>query len=307
MNKLAIVIPYYKIDFFEETLQSVAAQTNKNFTLYIGNDASPNSPLPLIQKYFKESDYKYFYYEENLGGKNLAMQWERILENVNEEWFQILGDDDMIADNFVHEFHSIIQTLVSENASVLRVNRFTVDDHNKLISEDLLKEGLLKSTDLFEMGYYGKTTTSLSEFIFRLGDYHQFKFDKIPLAWGTDVLAFLKFSGFRNIFINNNSFVNVKVTTKSITGNSSDLLQVKEDAFNVFREIILNQYSKHFKKKFIDKLVRDYLEYCWKTHKKPHLNLASIFLKKMDFLSFIKKNITLFKINNRNKKFNDGR
>ena len=53
MNQLAIIIPYYKIDFFEETLQSVAAQTNKNFTLYIGNDASPNSPLPLIQKYFK--------------------------------------------------------------------------------------------------------------------------------------------------------------------------------------------------------------------------------------------------------------
>ena len=307
MTNLAIVIPYYKIDFFEETLQSVAAQTNRNFTLYIGNDASSDNPLPLIKKYFTESEFTYFDYKENLGGKNLAMQWERILENVNEEWFQILGDDDMISRNFIEEFHSIIKKVESENASVVRVNRFAVDLNNKLIREDLLEEGLLKSTDLFEMGYCGKTTTSLSEFIFRLRDYHKFKFDKIPLAWGTDVLAFLKFSNFKNIFVNNQSCVKVKVTTKSITGNSSDLLQVKEEAFNLFREIILNQYSTHFKKKFIDKIVKDYLEYCWKYYKKPQLNLYIIFVKRMDLLGFIKKNITILKIINRNNKFNDGR
>ena len=88
-NKLAIVIPYYKIDFFEEVLKSIASQTDKRFTLYIGNDASPDNPLQLIEKYFPEGNYHYFDYQENLGGKNLAMQWERILENVKEEWFQI--------------------------------------------------------------------------------------------------------------------------------------------------------------------------------------------------------------------------
>lgn len=58
-NLLAIVIPYYKPDFFEETLQSVAAQTDKRFTLYIGNDASAHDPLPLIQKYFPDGKYQH--------------------------------------------------------------------------------------------------------------------------------------------------------------------------------------------------------------------------------------------------------
>jgi hypothetical protein len=42
---LAIVIPYYKIRFFEATLQSVAIQTDKRFKVYIGNDASDEIQL----------------------------------------------------------------------------------------------------------------------------------------------------------------------------------------------------------------------------------------------------------------------
>jgi hypothetical protein len=36
---LAIVIPYYKRTFFEETLQSLAKQTDKRFVVYVGDDA----------------------------------------------------------------------------------------------------------------------------------------------------------------------------------------------------------------------------------------------------------------------------
>jgi hypothetical protein len=34
---LAIVIPYYKRTFFEETLQSLANQTDKRFQVFIGD------------------------------------------------------------------------------------------------------------------------------------------------------------------------------------------------------------------------------------------------------------------------------
>ena len=41
MNKLAIIIPAYKPDYLEETLESLTKQTNKDFKIYIGDDASP--------------------------------------------------------------------------------------------------------------------------------------------------------------------------------------------------------------------------------------------------------------------------
>ncbi len=48
---LAIIVPYYKYSFFESTLQSLAAQTNKNFKVYIGDDCSPENPADLLEKY----------------------------------------------------------------------------------------------------------------------------------------------------------------------------------------------------------------------------------------------------------------
>ena len=46
---LAIVIPYFKLTFFEETLQSLANQTDQRFKVYIGDDASLENPSDLLE------------------------------------------------------------------------------------------------------------------------------------------------------------------------------------------------------------------------------------------------------------------
>ena len=46
---LAIIIPYYKLTFFEDTLESLANQTDKLFKVYIGDDASPENPTDLLE------------------------------------------------------------------------------------------------------------------------------------------------------------------------------------------------------------------------------------------------------------------
>ena len=48
---LAIIIPYYKLTFFEATLQSLAYQTDKRFKVYIGDDDSPEDCTVLLQKF----------------------------------------------------------------------------------------------------------------------------------------------------------------------------------------------------------------------------------------------------------------
>ena len=45
MAELAIVIPAYKIMYFDQALSSIANQTCKDFTLYIGDDSSPFEQL----------------------------------------------------------------------------------------------------------------------------------------------------------------------------------------------------------------------------------------------------------------------
>ena len=48
---LAIVIPYYKINYFAETLESLAKQTDHRFHVYIGDDASLHSAEELLKNY----------------------------------------------------------------------------------------------------------------------------------------------------------------------------------------------------------------------------------------------------------------
>jgi hypothetical protein len=49
---LAIIIPYYKLTYFEATLQSLANQSDKRFKVYIGDDASPEDCKHLISNFF---------------------------------------------------------------------------------------------------------------------------------------------------------------------------------------------------------------------------------------------------------------
>ena len=101
---LAIIIPYYKLTFFEETLNSLFNQTDKRFIVYIGDDASPENPLVLLEKFKGEFEYQYFKFDTNEGGISLVNQWHRCIDLANEDWIMILGDDDILSLNLVEAF-----------------------------------------------------------------------------------------------------------------------------------------------------------------------------------------------------------
>lgn len=279
MSRLAIVIPYYKIDFFEETLQSVAAQNNRDFVLYIGNDASPDDPLPLIEKYLSDFSYFYFDYNDNLGGKNLALQWERILENVKEDWFQILGDDDIISENFVEEFYKNLPQIQSENISAIKFSHNIVDENKAILHSITTEERIIASPELFKRKYKGQMPSSLSENIFTLSAYKKHRFLKIPFAWGADDYAILTFSGLNKVFYIADAKVTVRMSTSSISGDLS--FQAKKDlGYHMMRETVLNKYSENFDKSFLIRMLNDHLRFCEKNFLRPHLRLFKILMKR---------------------------
>ena len=121
MCSLAIIIPYYKRTFFKATLQSLADQKDKRFHVYIGDDASPEDCRDLIATYSKCLPIKYIRYETNLGGTNLVTQWERCLAMIGaESWFQILGDDDVVSENFVASFYNALPAINRNNSNVFK-------------------------------------------------------------------------------------------------------------------------------------------------------------------------------------------
>jgi len=245
MNKLAIVIPYYKIDFFEETLKSVAAQSNRNFTLYIGNDASPDDPKQIIDQYFDESSHHYFNYNNNLGGKNLALQWERILENVKEDWFQILGDDDMLSENFVDEFYDSLDTLDRENINVLKFPVKIIDAKNKFIKQFSFSKSIINRKDFLISRIDHVSLSSLSENIFRTETYRKHKINQFPLAWHSDDCMIFDYAENDRILYSEKSYIFIRnsgLNISSLSNNSKE----KSQATNAFYGYIISRYYHLF-------------------------------------------------------------
>lgn len=287
MSKLAIIIPYYKKDFFEKTIRSVAMQTNKNFVLYIGNDKSPADPLPTIKKYFSDSDFLYFNYQDNVGGKNLALQWERILENVKEDWFQILGDDDVISENFVEQCYQAIAYCEEKNIKVIKFTHDWIDENDNLIQSHNYNVENISSVDLILNKHQGLVYSSLSENIFKTKQFEKYKFEKIPLAWGSDDLALLRFSDYGTIHYSKNAKVLVRVFSGSISG-SENMQSEKELAYNKYLEKLIINHSSHFPTSFINSIIEKYLMFCHLNKQSANYGVAKTVLKNQGFSNYLK-------------------
>ena len=136
MVKIAIIIPFFKINFFEKTLESLAQQTDKRFRVYIGDDASPDSPEKLLEKYQGKFNFTYKKFNDNLGSISLVKQWERCIDMMkDEEWFMILGDDDVLGDNVVEEFYKNLSE-IEKKAHVVRFSSVLINEKDEPISQE---------------------------------------------------------------------------------------------------------------------------------------------------------------------------
>jgi len=253
---LAIVIPYFKLSFFKFTLDSLATQTDKRFTVYIGDDASPENPNELLEKYKGLFNFKYQYFEKNLGSDSLVMQWNRCMAlTENEEWIMILGDDDVLSENVVGDFYKNIDEIKNINSSVIRFSTARLDELNNLTSEIFYHPKTEKPSDFYYRRHKGLTRSSLSEHIFSKNGYLQFGFRDYPLAWHSDDIAWIDFSNNNRIFNINSSIVYVRVSNLSITGQDRNVEKKKIAELNFFKDLVYEKFDLFEKNQMLDFLI----------------------------------------------------
>lgn len=240
---LAIVIPYFKPNFFAEMLSSLAGQTDKRFRVYIGDDASKTDPGSMLERYREVIDIHYQRFEDNLGGISLVRQWNRCLALMqDEEWVMVLGDDDVLESNVVEEFYKQIDDIRSGSA-VVRFATYKINDQGASISAHYLHPKIEKATDFL----FRDTRSSLSEFIFHRKELEAVGFREFPLAWFSDILAVLEVSGFQSVYTINEASVLVRISDSSISGSSVNLQQKFRAAFEFYHYLFTNK-KQHFSK-----------------------------------------------------------
>lgn len=248
-NKIAVVIPYYKIDFFEETLESLNNQTDKRFNLYIGNDNSPNNPQELIEKY-DSIITRYKNFDTNIGGNSLSKQWERCIDEFveDEEWIIVLADDDTLTENCIQEFYSNVEEAEEKGISLIKFKCRVINENNKIVREFPDYPHLQKASVFFGNLYRNIGFSTLSENIFRIEEYRKYKYQDVELAYGSDAIAVLEFSEFGDILFINNAFMSFRDSEVNLSGNrnSTDFRMRKMKGNSEYMGYLLSNYKEKF-------------------------------------------------------------
>jgi glycosyltransferase involved in cell wall biosynthesis len=254
---LAIVIPYYKLVFFEEALHSLANQTDKRFKVYIGDDASPEDPNGLLAQYRGKFNFDYHRFETNLGGISLTQQWERCIAlSCKEEWLMILGDDDYLAENVVEQFYVHLPEFLSKTY-VVRYASQLVYEPGKTKSKIYVNPVWESATDAFYRKFKRIGMSSLSEYVFSKKAYQKHGFYDYPLAWCSDDRAWLDFSEGQPLYSINEALVFPRMSNLNITGKS-DNWKLKNESSAAFYHYLILKTLKQFTKYQRIKIIRKY-------------------------------------------------
>lgn len=252
---LSIVIPYFKFTYFEECLESIVNQTNKNFCLYIFDDASPTSPIHLIEKYKDKIDIVYHRFDENLGKKNLVEHWNRCVSLTNENWIWLFGDDDIMDENCVHSFYERMNER-SGNSNVFKFSTRVINNQKDILRENTGYNNHVEMIQIIHDKLRGKSDSFVIEYIFSRESYLLNNgFFNIPLGWGADDISWLIFSNNKPVITIQNATVNWRLSEQNISCDSYGMNSIKSNALLIYgkflkRYIQESQQTNEFKMQF---------------------------------------------------------
>ena len=282
-HRLAIIIPAYKATFLPAALDSIAIQTCKDFTLYIGDDCSPEPIGNIVEQYRDKIELVYQRFYTNLGGKDLVAQWERcIAMSQDEPYIWLFSDDDVMEANCVEELFRQIEN----TKGVYNLYHFNVDVIDERGAFKCRQQDYPAVLSAYRF-YCGKNSMRLSAFVvenvFSRKVYERFGgFMKYDLAWGSDIATWIVFCGEKGMCTVPHARIKWRQSSQNISPNYSrqiaerklradqNLLNwayqyfgMEPDIYNVNRAIFIckiHQYKKHVSKACLKEAFTSFFE-----------------------------------------------
>jgi glycosyltransferase involved in cell wall biosynthesis len=238
-KKLAIVIPAFKSDYFECTLESLLNQTCKEFKLYIGDDSSPEDLKIIVDKFSSKLDINYVRFENNLGSTDLVEQWHRCIKlTENEEWIWLFSDDDILDPKCVESFFEYIGNNI--DIELVHFNVKVIDNLGLEKLDHIVTKfpKILSSKLFFEKKIKGELLSFAIEYVFKRNVYeNESGFINFDLAWCSDDATWIKFAMKNGIHTIEQPFVYWRysgINISSLINNNSILYRKLNSKSNYF-------------------------------------------------------------------------
>lgn len=244
-SSLAIIIPAYKRKYLKQSIESMLAQTNRSFRLYIFDDNSPEDLDAIVSPYLTDDHVVYHQFDQNMGGTSLVKHWQRCIEMTTEPWVWLFSDDDLASSNCVEALQKAITS--NSEVEVFRFQRHLIDGNDQLIDTPEVPE-FQTGQELAKAVILKKQGLTMPEYVFNRQAYKRHDgFVDFDLAWGTDIAAWVQFSHPYGIRTIKEATVSYRMSDQNISSiDNSAFFRRKLMARVAFMRWFENQTSYHF-------------------------------------------------------------
>ncbi len=181
--RITVVVPAFKGRYLGQMLLSLQRQSDPDFEVFVGDDASPDDIKGICDAHSAGLRIRYLRYERNLGGRDLAGQWNRCLDEVQTEWVLMPGDDDFLDTDCIKSF----KRAIVETGGVYPAYRGTlmqVDQAGRELRRQLPAQ---RSTARDQAESIGSGLEMVIEYMFSLRKLRELGgFVSFPLGWFSD-------------------------------------------------------------------------------------------------------------------------
>lgn len=273
--KFTIAIPAYKARYLKECIDSVLAQTVRDFELIIVNDASPEDIDSVVNSY-TDSRIRYYTNEVNFGAEHVVDNWNKCLSYARGEYFVLFGDDDLMEPNYLEEFALLIDKYPT--LDVFHCSSYIINELSEKIE-------ISPSWPEFETVYENiwhrisvKRLQFISDFVYKTSTLKDNNgFYKQPLAWASDDISSYIAANKKGIAHTNKAVFCYRRNSSTISNTGSIDLKLKAIKLEIeWIKNLNNDIPENFNDKIIQNNILDYLSVY---HNKKRILTISNYMK----------------------------
>ena len=133
MAKYTFLLPAFKASYLNGMLESLKKQIFKDFKVIISDDCSPEDIYSICKPYLEDQRFIYRRNEKNIGGRDLVIHWNLLLNLCDTDYCVMASDDDIYDEHFLEEIDKLTQKY--PNVDLLRSRVLLIDGEDALLAE----------------------------------------------------------------------------------------------------------------------------------------------------------------------------
>jgi glycosyltransferase involved in cell wall biosynthesis len=172
--KISICIPTYNgEDYLNDALDSINAQSFRDFEVVASDDASTDNTLKILEDFKSKADFPVYIYKHQ--PKGIGANWNNTIKHANGEFIKFLFQDDVLLPDCLEKMHSAFDNF--KNIGLVACKRIFIINLDEV--DDEQEKWLKTYQDLQQQFNQSNQDIMLTKSIFKRSDFKSSPLNKI--------------------------------------------------------------------------------------------------------------------------------